>query len=275
MLKAKNNSYWYDRFILKTDKTYAMCPAMENDLATWVLEQREKVVCLDQYEIQKKSLHFYDLIHPVINSVDIMPIVVSIFQPPASYEAQPPASYEYNNEWLKWLDEIWDNFNSDALRRSFECCGIGITPNNGNMQIKTDVVHSALRKLLLSKDRTIPNNCISTDIEEVEAEDQMLEYGEDLFENPEDGEFVLRDMDIEHLNPVRIEAEASSEVIETSPIVIDENNNYLRRSQFDISKYYLVFFSIFSDFLFSNSIFFTFRQNFRLCQYANSIISKS
>ena len=76
----------------------------------------------------------------------------------------------------------------------------------------------------------------------------MLEYGEDLIENPEDGEVVLRDMDTEHLNPVRIEAE--SEVIETSPIVIDENNNYLRRSQFDISKYYLVFFSIFWIFFF-------------------------
>ena len=76
----------------------------------------------------------------------------------------------------------------------------------------------------------------------------MLEYGEDLIENPEDGEVVLRDMDTEHLNPVRIEAE--SEVIETSPIVIDENNNYLRRSQFDISKYYLVFFSIFWTFFF-------------------------
>jgi hypothetical protein len=100
----------------------------------------------------------------------------------------------------------------------------------------------------LSKNRTIPNNYISTDIEEVEAEDQMLEYGEDLIENPEDGEVVLRDMDTEHLNPVRIEAE--SEVIETSPIVIDENNNYLRRSQFDISKYYLVFFSIFWIFFF-------------------------
>ena len=100
----------------------------------------------------------------------------------------------------------------------------------------------------MSKNRTIPNNYISTDIEEVEAEDQMLEYGEDLIENPEDGEVVLRDMDTEHLNPVRIEAE--SEVIETSPIVIDENNNYLRRSQFDISKYYLVFFSIFWIFFF-------------------------
>ena len=76
----------------------------------------------------------------------------------------------------------------------------------------------------------------------------MLGYGEDLIENPEDGEVVLRDMDTEHLNPVRIEAE--SEVIETSPIVIDENNNYLRRSQFDISKYYLVFFSIFWIFFF-------------------------
>ena len=76
----------------------------------------------------------------------------------------------------------------------------------------------------------------------------MLEYGEDLIENPEDGEVVLRDMDTEHLNPVRIEAE--SEVIETSPIVIDENNNYLRRSKFDISKYYLVFFSIFWIFFF-------------------------
>ena len=76
----------------------------------------------------------------------------------------------------------------------------------------------------------------------------MLEYGEDLIENPEDGEVVLRDMDTEHLNPVRIEAE--SEVIKTSPIVIDENNNYLRRSQFDISKYYLVFFSIFWIFFF-------------------------
>ena len=76
----------------------------------------------------------------------------------------------------------------------------------------------------------------------------MLEYGEDLIENPEDGEVVLRDMDTEHLNPVRIETE--SEVIETSPIVIDENNNYLRRSQFDISKYYLVFFSIFWIFFF-------------------------
>ena len=76
----------------------------------------------------------------------------------------------------------------------------------------------------------------------------MLEYGEDLIENPEDGEVVLRDMDTEHLNPVRIEAE--SEVIETSPIVIDENNNYLRRSQLDISKYYLVFFSIFWIFFF-------------------------
>ncbi len=76
----------------------------------------------------------------------------------------------------------------------------------------------------------------------------MLEYGEDLIENPENGEVVLRDMDTEHLNPVRIEAE--SEVIETSPIVIDENNNYLRRSQFDISKYYLVFFSIFWIFFF-------------------------
>ena len=76
----------------------------------------------------------------------------------------------------------------------------------------------------------------------------MLEYGEYLIENPEDGEVVLRDMDTEHLNPVRIEAE--SEVIETSPIVIDENNNYLRRSQFDISKYYLVFFSIFWIFFF-------------------------
>ena len=30
----------------------------ENDLATWVLEQREKGVCLDQYEIQKKAIHF-------------------------------------------------------------------------------------------------------------------------------------------------------------------------------------------------------------------------
>ena len=100
----------------------------------------------------------------------------------------------------------------------------------------------------MPKNRTIPNNYISTDIEEVEAEDQMLEYGEDLIENPEDGEVVLRDMDTEHLNPVRIEAE--SEVIETSPIVIDENNNYLRRSQFDISKYYLVFFSIFWIFFF-------------------------
>ena len=103
-----------------------------------------------------------------------------------------------------------------------------------------------MRKLLLSKNRTIPNNYISTDIEEVEAEDQMLEYGEDLIENPEDGEVVLRDMDTEHLNPVRIEAE--SEVIETSPIVIDENNNYLRRSQFDISKYYLELFFEFSFF---------------------------
>ena len=65
-----------------------MCPAMENDLASWILEQREKGVCLDTYEIQKKALHFCDLIHPVIDSGDIMPIVVSIFQPPASYEAK-------------------------------------------------------------------------------------------------------------------------------------------------------------------------------------------
>ena len=141
------------------------------------------------------------------------------------------------NECLKWLDDIWGNFNSDVLRRSFECCGIGNTPNSGTMEMKTDAMHSALRKLLMSKGQTIPNNYISTDIEEVEAEDQIIEYGEDLFENPEDGEFSAREMEIEHLNPVRIVAEESSIVTETSPIVIDENNNYARRSLFDISKY--------------------------------------
>ena len=61
---------------------------MQNDLATWILEQREKGVCLDQYEIQIKAVHFYDLIHPVFNSGDILPIVVSIVQP------QPQESYE-------------------------------------------------------------------------------------------------------------------------------------------------------------------------------------
>ena len=61
------------------------------------------------------------------------------------------------NECLKWLDDIWDNFKSDVLRRSFEWCGIGNTPNNGTMEIKTDALHSALRKILMSKGQTIPN----------------------------------------------------------------------------------------------------------------------
>jgi len=31
-----------------------------------------------------------------------------------------PKALSYN-ECLKWLDDFWDNFNSDVLRRSFEC----------------------------------------------------------------------------------------------------------------------------------------------------------
>ena len=68
----------------------------ENDLATWVLEQREKVVCLDQYEIQKKALHFYDLIHPNIDSV----ISIVITQPPASYLDVSPASNQVESPAL-------------------------------------------------------------------------------------------------------------------------------------------------------------------------------
>ena len=30
-----------------------------------------------------------------------------------------PKALSYN-EYLKWLDDFWDNFNSDVLRRSFE-----------------------------------------------------------------------------------------------------------------------------------------------------------
>ena len=73
-----------------------MCPAMENDLATWILEQREKGACLDQYEIQKKALYLYDLIHPIIDGSVVVPIVSprsTLDESPASYEAQPPASY--------------------------------------------------------------------------------------------------------------------------------------------------------------------------------------
>jgi hypothetical protein len=107
-----------------------------------------------------------------------------------------------------------------------------------NMKFKKKALYLYdLIQLLMSKGQTIPNNYITTDIEEVEAKIQIIEYGEDLFENPENGEFSVREIDIEHLNPVRIVAEASSIVTETSPIVIDENNNYAIRSLFDISKY--------------------------------------
>ena len=73
-----------------------MCPAMENDLASWILEQREKGVCLDTYEIQKKALHFYDLIHPNIDSV----ISIVITQPPASYLDVSPASNQVESPAL-------------------------------------------------------------------------------------------------------------------------------------------------------------------------------
>ena len=62
------------------------------------------------------------------------------------FTAQNNAKAPSYNECLKWLDEIWDNFNSDVLKRSFECCGIGITPNNGNMQIKTDLAKASFVK---------------------------------------------------------------------------------------------------------------------------------
>ena len=55
------------------------------------------------------------------------------------------------NQCLKWLDDIWDNFNSDTLRRSFECCGIGNTPNNGTMDIKMMLGRNLLKQTKIIK----------------------------------------------------------------------------------------------------------------------------
>ena len=49
---------------------------------------KSRICTITPSEIQIKAVHFYDLIHPVFNSGDILPIVVSIVQP------QPQESYE-------------------------------------------------------------------------------------------------------------------------------------------------------------------------------------
>ena len=57
-------------------------------------------------------------------------------------------------KFMLWLNEIWRNFDTQLVKKSFELCSIKkhIIYEENNLSIETDLLHSVLKHLLESKD---------------------------------------------------------------------------------------------------------------------------
>ena len=83
-----------------------------------------------------------------------------------------------------WISEIWQKVSAELLKKSFEVCGVNyhhLTVANGNLRIRMDNLHSALKTILTEK--TLMQSIIYEDIELAEAELNMNNVNEDVFDS--------------------------------------------------------------------------------------------
>jgi len=79
----------------------------------------------------------------------------------------------------KWVSQIWEEFPSDLIKKSFQICGIH-NDHQGRFDLRVNNLHSTLKQILT--DEVVINSCIETDMELMEAENNFSnEINRDVF----------------------------------------------------------------------------------------------
>lgn len=99
-----------------------------------------------------------------------------------------------------WISEIWQELSVGLIKKSFEVCGVhnNHVIMNYNFSIRMDNLHSTLREILV--EGRLLQNTIDTDIDLAEADMNMNNHNEDVFERgsgEEEIEFGVADDQLE------------------------------------------------------------------------------